>query len=458
MALDLSRLPLTAAALSSQPMTLCEPGLISALAPLIDMIALEGAPRERRAAWQARQLANLLGHAGLRSAFWRARIAGRSPAALPLSGLPVLTRAELRAQVETEGALFRPADRTPVRRHATSGSSGAPVSFFLTELNARFTQLRSLAQYLIEDRDLTLNKTQVLLALDAGPKGFEVKREPSWVGALTPYLQAGALRSFRYARPDPEALCRALEREPIGYLIAAPKALEMILRVRAPADLKRAGLAMYIPLGEATGPDMAQAFRAQDIPVRAFYSSEEVGVIGAECAGIPGAYHVCESSVIVETIEPQAEAAPADGPPLGRVLVTGLQSYATPFIRYDIGDLARLAPRCACGHDGPTLTDVRGRAKGFLTRADGAVLPFHLRAPQLLAVCGFDDHRIRQTAPATIIAEFARPAPLTETERAGLHDLIAGHAGPGFEVDIRWVEAIDWGPGAKRLGFRNELI
>jgi hypothetical protein len=100
---------------------------------------------------------------------------------------------------------------------------------------------------------------------------------------------------------------------------------------------------------------------------------------------------------------------------------------------------------------------VRGRSKGFLSRADGAVVPFHLRAPVLTAIASFDEYRIRQTEAARIVAEFARDPPLTEAEAQGFHDLIAGHAGPGFFVEIRSVDRIDWGAGVKRLGFQNEM-
>ena len=456
MALDLSRLPLKAAALSLRPMTLCDPAFVNALAPFIDAIAIETAPRAVRDQWQARQLANLLRHAVARSAFWRGRIGGKSPAAIRLSALPVLTRADLRRQVESEGALLGPADRIQVKRHATSGSSGVPVSFFITEVTSHLIQVRSFAQYLLEGRDLSLNKTDLRTALTAGPGGFDLKREASWVGSLSPYLKSGALRSIKVGRPDVERLCKALEHEPIGYLIAPPKFLEMVLRLRTPADLKRAGLAMIIPFGEAMETEMRAAFSAEGIPVRAHYSAEEFGTVGVECARVPGAYHVCESGVIVEVSD--ADAVIVDGQRLGRVLVTALHSYATPFIRYDVGDLASLTQRCACGHDGPTLTNVKGRSKGFLTRADGAIVPFYLSAPILLAICAFDEHRIRQTALDQIIVEIARKEPLDEAEIRRFHDLVAGRAGPGFAVEVRWVELIDWGAAIKRLGFRNELV
>jgi phenylacetate-CoA ligase len=456
MTIDLSRLPLKAAAFSSRPMTLCDPAFVNALAPSIDVVALETAPRVLREQWQARQLANLLGHAAARSAFWRKRIGGRSPAAIKLATLPILSRAELKGQVESEGSLLGPADKLRIQRHSTSGSSGTPVSFFITEATARYNELRSFAQYLLEGRDLTLNKTHLRTAASAGPGGFDTTREASWLGSLSPYLKGGSLRKITYVLPDVERLCKVLEREPLGHLVAGPKAMEMLLQARTPADLKRAGLAMFIPIGEATTPEMRQAFREQDVPVRAYYSTEEVGTIGVECTQVPDAYHVCESGLIVEVSE--ADAVMVDGQRLGHVLITALHSYATVFIRYDVGDLASLAPRCACGHDGPTLSNVRGRSKAYITHANGAVSPFHLQAAVLRAVCAFDEFRIRQTAQEHIVAEIGRNQPLSEAEIQGFRNVIAVQTGPKFNIEVRWMNQIDWGGAVKRSGFRNELV
>ena len=63
--------------------------------------------------------------------------------------------------------------------------------------------------------------------------------------------------------------------------------------------------------------------------------------------------------------------AQVDGRMLGNILVTHLHAYATPFIRYEIGDLGVLSPRCKCGHDGPVLSHLVGRGKSLVKHGDG---------------------------------------------------------------------------------------
>ena len=129
-----------------------------------------------------------------------------------------------------------------------------------------------------------------------------------------------------------------LERDLIGYLVTAQWTVETLLQSIDLFALKRAGLRMWISVADAVDPSLREALMSQDISVRSTYSAQEIGPIGFECEHIPGNYHVATSNVIVEVDSDQSYRL---GPHrLGRVLVTHLHSYATPFIRYNIGDLA----------------------------------------------------------------------------------------------------------------------
>ena len=57
---------------------------------------------------------------------------------------------------------------------------------------------------------------------------------------------------------------------------------------------------MFIPTGEVAENSLRDKFAAVGIPVRANYSSEEAGLIAAECKDCPENFHVAQSNVIVE--------------------------------------------------------------------------------------------------------------------------------------------------------------
>ena len=137
------------------------------------------------------------------------------------------------------------------------------------------------------------------------------------------------------------------------------------------------------------------------------YSCEEIGMIGYECRSAPNFYHVCTSNVLVEI--DRTTLTDFDGQPAGRVLLTHLHSYATPFIRYDVGDIASLHKSCPCGHLGPTLSNIDGRSKQLLKHADGRLSPFLIRGADILAVADISEFRIRQTDLQTINVEISAP-------------------------------------------------
>lgn len=102
---------------------------------------------------------------------------------------------------------------------------------------------------------------------------------------------------------------------------------------------------------------------AFQVPVFNRYGSREVGVIGAECDAHAG-LHVNELDMVVE-----ATPGP-DGH--GELLVTNLNNFGMPLIRYRIGDVGQIdtAP-CRCGRAGARITRLFGRSSDFFTNTEG---------------------------------------------------------------------------------------
>jgi|SRR5579871_220010 len=453
MRFDFSGLPLREKAYSRTPEAFLDRAPKSFLSAMLDLALIETGDRAAREFWQHRQLQNLLAHAHQRSPFWRKRIGTLRSRGVALADLPVLSRAEIVHQVETEGPLVKESEFGKLFTHSTSGSSGTPVSFFQAAHNSNYHTVRNAAQYFIEGRDLSLNRTRFYQAKNAVP-GFKVETSESWMQPLATLVRTGLGRQIEYFRPDIRALCRAMEQHPAGYLVIQPRLVELILQHVEPAFFARIGTAMLISIGEAVPPEMRAIFAGQQIPVRGTYSSEEIGTIGFECERVGGSFHVATSNVIVEVIP---ENVRSDEPGAGRVLLTNLHSYATPFIRYDVGDIAILGDRCACGHDGPALSGVSGRAKMFLKHDDGRISPFHVRASEFTAAGALDEYRVRQTGYRTIVVEIGGRTSLSSEETSAFANVVRRHAGEGFDIEVRPVASIDWGPSSKRLGFVCEI-
>ena len=456
MRLDFSDMPIRERAFSEKPMTFCDPEPKNFLSAILDIGAIETGNPLARERWQTVQLSNLIKHATERSPFWRQRIGARKLSGVAISSLPILERSTVVKQIADEGALLRPSDRIAVNDSSTSGSSGVPVKFFASAMNARYNHVRSIAEYFLEERDLKLNRVQIDFSPHLDKGALKVTRSEAWLGALSSFFGCGSNKVIEYFEPDMKRFREELERDPIGYLITAQWTLQTVLQSVDLATLKRAGLRMWISVADAVDPGLREALASQGIPVRSTYSAQEVGPIGFECEHIPGNYHVATSNVIVEVDSDQSYQL---GPHrLGRVLITHLHSYATPFIRYDIRDLAVLSPECACGHRRPTLSNVYGRGKNLLKHRDGTVSPFYLGASLIAKLPELKEYRIRQIDVGTLVVEVGGRTNLDPNERDTIIDLVKKQAGNGFQVDVKVVPEIDWRGGVKRLGFYNEVL
>ncbi len=456
MQFDFSKLPLKNRAFSERPMTFIDQEPKNFLAAMIDLVAIETGNRTAREHWQQKQLQNLLRHAVQRSAFWRKRVGTKKINDISLSDLPIQTRSDVVMQVETEGSLLPPNGTIPTKKYATSGSSGTPVQFFVSDMNAHYNTVRSMAQYFMEGRDLTLNRTQFSRAPNRIEGGFSVEKTDNWLGPLSSLFKCGNTKRILELHPSRDLLFKELANDPIGYLVIQPSLVEALFYDSDASFLSENGTKMLIPTTEEADQGLRDKFAAARIPVRAVYSSQEVGYIGAECKDCPKVFHIAQSNVIIEI--DNRDGVVVGGSKLGRVLVTHLHSYATPFVRYDIGDFAVLSEVCGCGHDGPVLTNIYGRKKRLLKRADGSVAPFLVTARYMLNIVKCDEYRIRQTGLNTIEVEIGGVGELSANQIDSLKSLFKERAGDEFQVRINSVRNIDWGSDIKRLGFRSEVL
>ena len=268
MKLEFSTLPFRSRAFNEDPMKFVEPEPKSFLSAIIDLIMIETGKRKARENWQRAQLENLLKHANDRSLFWRKRVATRKLSALTLSDLPILTRNDVIHQVTSEGPLLGKDEGFGVKMHSTSGSSGTPVKFFISHTNSDYGQARSLAQYLMEGRDLSLNRVRIRpldykeareLCIEE-KKGFHVEVSDSWLGPLGSMFRSEINKTISYLSPNHALLFEELSKDHIGYLVAGPLFLEANF-IESDFDfLNSHKTEMFIPLGEEGDADLRGEF------------------------------------------------------------------------------------------------------------------------------------------------------------------------------------------------------
>ena len=95
-------------------------------------------------------------------------------------------------------------------------------------------------------------------------------------------------------------------------------------------------------------------------PVRSYYGSREFNCIAYECAH--GNLHIANNHVFVEAQQ-------------GELVISALDQYTMPFLRYRLGDNGSVHPSdCRCGDQGSMITDLGGRTTDYIYTSKGRVI------------------------------------------------------------------------------------
>jgi phenylacetate-CoA ligase len=407
--------------------------------------ALDRAPAEVRLAWQTRQLHRLLQFVRDTSALWREAL---PPDALraradDLSALPIIGRAALRERIEQGGALPTPPSHGRAMFGSTSGSTGMPLRFHATELAQRLTQNQYWADHARQGRDMWRRWAVV------GPQVAAHPGHPHADIPANPWRQAGpGLHRNTEGLPIADTASWITRMAP-AYLFIYPTLLTSMLDAWESGLPAPAGLEQVTTFSTTVEPALRERTRrVLGASIRDRYSCEELGPLAMQCPHDETRYHVSVSNVIIEVVDDSGAAcAPGE---TGRVLVTGLHHWASPVIRYDIGDVAALHPTCSCGAALPSISQLLGRRRSLIRTAAGEARFVRLTTLDWLDIAPVREFRLIQQDLQSLRLELVVAEPLTASQHAALQALLARRIDPALRYDIVELGAIDWPPGRKR--------
>ena len=311
-------------------------------------------------ALQDSKLRLLVEHAYRKVPYYRSLFndAGLSPANIQslddLPRVPVSTREDLQSE-----AINRRVDQTldfaQCLQRKTSGSSGKPLTVILTpgeNRTRRMVQLRTLLA-----AGLRWNDRLVQL-------GFPVNRRPGLHERLG-FFRTECLHRTLSPAKQYQRIC---EVNP-SVLWAYPSALQAVCNHAGRPMNEWMRPRAVITSAEMLPPGLAQRIDDETGAERFdFYGCIEVGRIAYECAAHQG-LHVNADQVILECVR-NGQSVPPGEP--GSVVVTALNAFSSPLIRYELGDIGRLlAEPCNCGSSFPLLGPVEGRTYELLVMPSG---------------------------------------------------------------------------------------
>jgi len=364
-----------------------------------------------------------------------------------LRAFPIVEKDEVR-DAFPDGAVRRGTDLARCRIQQTSGSSGRCMEI---ALSLRCDDARNLYSQRIY-----------------GWHGFRWWRTTTY---LFPYALPfrNNLGLYRNAwldakQPADTVVDRLLALRPV-VLAATPSDLLDLLEGMTPGrDLTGIGLRALCLHSEPCSADERAHFEAVfGARVRTNYYCNEVWAIAAECEH--GRLHEFVDNAHVELVDESGRPVP-DGAP-GEVVVTGLNNFVQPFIRYRLGDIAVRSTRrsCACGRSLPILERIEGRDDDVFLHPDGrrihpSKITVAVKSPcfDYAGLQIFRDYQIAQKARDHVVVRVvpgrddARFAECAKRGAANLESLLA----PGVRVDLEVLDRLPAGAGGKRKIFSRE--
>lgn len=181
-------------------------------------------------------------------------------------------------------------------------------------------------------------------------------------------------------------------------------------------------------IGAAFGAPVANEFGSRDIGFTAHETPE-------------GQMLLMSESIILEVLDEQDRPVPPGE--TGEAVMTALESFAQPFIRYRTGDMVRVADEsCRAGRGLDVISEVLGRTTDFVVRADGTIMHALALIYVMRAVAGVGEFKIVQHSVDHIEVLVVPNAGWLESGRTEIKTGLYKRLGLDIRIDLRLVESI----------------
>jgi len=279
-----------------------------------------------------------------------------------LALLPVVSKETLFRHFSPREFLHRGAAMERCVVAHTSGMTGLPLSIFMSRAEATYRRFLVLRAWWQTGR-IRLPLTVAAIMMAAEGRSSETFRRGGLVKVVRISMETDVEEKARLVRA-----CRP------QILTGNPTSLELLAEVLGTRPSPVPSLRLVATRGEVLHTAVREELeRAFACPVVDFYSTEEFGIVAAQCPEDPEVYHVNTDACVLEIVDD--EGNPVAPETEGRVVVTNLFNRTMPFIRYDLEDRGALLrsgrPVCACGSGSPRMAVLSGRDDDFILLPDG---------------------------------------------------------------------------------------
>lgn len=351
--------------------------------------------------------------------------------------LPLLSKRDL--QTRKNDLIAEGVDRSRLQRKQTSGSTGIPTEILIDSDRG----MHSWAYNTRHNRWAGLDWGCLVASLWGLPKPTDIPERIGWFEikririkcTLTGQTREFYLNPYHHNDKEMEAYVQRLAAFKPDILLGYANSLYFLARF-----IKRKGIRAFQPKGIITGGEMlfpeSRQLLEEVFQSRVYnrYGSRECDIMASECER--GSMHFNDDNLLLEIITEPGQSS-------GRVVVTDLNNYSMPLIRYDFEDLAfRSENGCACGRGLSVLGGLEGRTSEMFRTVEGRSISGLWFNPLLEKFPEIHKYQIQQTDLEHLVILIVPDRSAQSMGFQSLQDEIHSVFGAGMHTDIRIVEDI----------------
>lgn len=370
-----------------------------------------------------------------------------------LRRMPVLTRTDLQDNFDRIRASQLPPHTDVTGELATSGSIGAPVRLLSTNITTLMWEACNI-------RDMVwagIDPRRSLAVIRRFPEQFQQARTDTgahgdgWGGNLDKCFATGPSHVMDISQ-DLDTQLSFLLNARSDYLLSYPSNLDILRRAVAERGLNLPGLKVVTAVGEVLFEHVRRGIETTfNVPVWDLYTCVETGYIASQCPGGTG-YHVHEENVLLEILDENNEPCEPGQP--GKVVVTALANYASPIIRYDVGDYSTEVPEpCPCGRRLMRLKEIIGRQRGQVLLPDGRIKFTQHLSHVMAEMAGIRQFKVIQHERDRLEMLIVPMDDFSENHKQKIIEEFREYLGFPVEISFTLVPRIERAPGGKYLDF-----
>ncbi len=356
--------------------------------------------------------------------------------------LPVLSKDDIRKNLDSMLAENFPKKRF-IEKHS-SGSTGEPLKYYVDKEKYSLS-LASMFRFW-EWAGYEFGQKWVRVQLWPHSKLSEK--------VLDKLARCTYIGTYKF---DDEAIEKAallIKRRKPKIIRGYTSAIYLIAKFMKENNLEKFMAQAVITTSETIFPHYRSLIEEQfDCKVYDIYGGEGMVLCG-QCE--KGNYHIDDNNVIVELLGDDGNNAQSDE--LGNIIVTDLNNFAMPFIRYKIQDLGKPSDGiCSCGRGLSLMGSVEGRDSDIIRTLDGKYLMVQFFVVFFEYLEGVEQFQVIQRELDEIEIKIVKNDKFTKKDMENIEKAIKEGGGEGLKVYFSFVDDIPVERSGKRRFIISEL-